>query len=460
MTLESRAARATRSLRGSVASVAPVPVGVVARRHRVSLVSGLAATASLAVAGVALASALSGLDDGVDEAAATVPTTMAPPVTSEPGDAPEPTTPVAAIDHEQTGVVYQLLKTSAEARPHTKFFGSAPPGTIVAASSAFGSASTVVDHTGTFVLAVTFTDPPPGVEFPVTVRVGDETRVFPFTWTWDPSAVAVTAEQTFGSSSVPPPYEIFYGTAAPGAIVTASSPYGSGQATAGAKGEWVLKLFFSGAPSGQPFTVNVRVGSQSFSFPFTWTQSTTTTTKPQQQAPASFTVLEVHKDEGQGQWMKILVGGPVGTVVQLTSDHGSSATVTIDDSGKGSVKVFFSGAPKDVSIPVSLKVNGSTHSTYGFTNQWDPADTPITIDVWTEWKVGSAKVKAYGTAPPGTSVSVSTNGYGSANGSAGSDGKYTLLLQLSPVPDPGATVEVTVTVGGEIRNYVFTYDPS
>jgi hypothetical protein len=40
---------------------------------------------------------------------------------------------------------------------------------------------------------------------------------------------------------------------------------------------------------------------------------------------------------------------------------------------------------------------------------------------------------------------VTTNGRGSATGSADDKGTYSIVLQLSPLPEPGAAVEVTVT---------------
>lgn len=449
MTLEPRAARAVQSLRTSVARVEPVGVQAVARRHRRSLVTGLAGALAITLISVVAASALPAFLDRPQEVAAT---------TIPVDEARETPTVIVPGDKEYPGVaaagVFQHNTSSTDSEPFAKFFGAAAPGTVVSVISEYGSASTVVGLMGEFVLKVPFTDPPPGVEFAVTVIVGDDAFTFGFTSLW-PGDVAVTANSTYGSSKSSPPFEIYYGTAPAGTLVTASSPYGSGQATAGDKGDWTLKLFFSGAPSGQAFTVAIDVGGQAFSFPFTWTQTTTTTKAP---ASTSFAVVEVHKDEGQGQWMKFFVTGAYGTKVRATSPYGSSDTVTIDKKGEAWVKVFFSGAPKDQPFTVTLEVNGAKHSTYTFTNTWDPESTPIQIYDPIK-KESEGWIKVHGTAPPGTGVSV-TSPYGNFNGTANDDGKFQMGPLYFDNPPVGESFDVTITVGDKVKVFSFTYQPS
>lgn len=453
MTLEPRAARAVQSLRTSLARVEPVGMQAVARRHRRSLVAGLAGALAITALSVVAASTVPAFLDrqeGRQEAAATtspVDESGKTPAVVVPGDKEYPSVVAAGV--------FQHNTSSTDAEPFAKFFGAAAPGTVVSAISEYGSASTVVGLMGEFVLKVSFTDPPPGVEFPVTVIVGDDAFTFGFTSQRVPADVAVTANHTYGSSTSSPPFEIYYGAAPAGTLVIASSPYGSGQVTAGDKGEWTLKLFFSGAPSGQTFTVAVDVGGHAFSFPFTWTQTTTTTKAP---ASTSFAVVDVHKDEGQGQWMKFFVTGASGTKVRATSPYGSSDTVTIDKNGEGWVKVFLSSAPKDQPFTVTLEVNGSAHSTYTFTNTWDPASTPIQIYDPIK-KESEGWIKVHGTAPPGTGVSV-TSPYGNFNGTANDDGKFQMGPLYFDNPPVGEAFDVTITVGGKAKVFSFTYQPS
>ncbi|MFQ5947293.1 MAG: hypothetical protein ACE5KX_00350 [Acidimicrobiia bacterium] len=84
-----------------------------------------------------------------------------------------------------------------------------------------------------------------------------------------PPPVEFSASQKFGSCAESPPYDVFFGTAAPGTTITISSPYGSGSTTVGTAGKWDRKVIFAGAPYGETFTVTVSDGtghSKSFSF--------------------------------------------------------------------------------------------------------------------------------------------------------------------------------------------------
>ena len=81
--------------------------------------------------------------------------------------------------------------------------------------------------------------------------------------------VGFTANQKYGICGEEVPYDKFWGTAKPGATITASSPYGSASTTAGEKGYWDLKVQFPNAPVGEKFTVTITSsdgGSKSFTF--------------------------------------------------------------------------------------------------------------------------------------------------------------------------------------------------
>jgi hypothetical protein len=454
MTLDTRAAHAARAVRESVAQAAPVPVGVVVRRHRVSLAGAVVGAAAVAALTIAFAAAIpKSVDEVTPDVADSnriVPTEITAPVKPEPG--PDGS-PIGVVDKgypaPPTDGVAQYNTTSTEFHAYTKFFGAAPVGTVVQATSDYGSASTVVGLTGEFVLKVSFTNAPFNVEFPVVVTFGGETHTFGFTSLWDPADTPISAYKSLGGSTSSSPYEVYYGTAPPGATISASSAYGSGSTTANDKGEWSLKIWFSGAPSGQPFTVTVNVAGTTFPFSYTWTQAP---------APTSVSVLWMHKDEGQGQWMKFGISGPAGTVVQATSPYGS-ASITLQGKPEEHLKVFFSGAPLGEAFPVTLKVNGATFgSAYTFTSSWDPANTPISFEVHKDQQ--HPYIKVYGTAPPGTNLSIS-GPYGSISGSVGGNGSFTLKLEMkTPYPPVGEPFDITVTVGDVVQVHSFTYQPS
>ncbi|MCL1593424.1 MAG: hypothetical protein M3132_03615 [Actinomycetia bacterium] len=81
--------------------------------------------------------------------------------------------------------------------------------------------------------------------------------------------VAFTAFQTYGSCAEEIPYDVFYGTAQPGATVKAQSEYGGNSVVANENGKWEMKVEFPEAPSEKPFTVTIKAssgGSHQFSF--------------------------------------------------------------------------------------------------------------------------------------------------------------------------------------------------
>jgi len=83
-------------------------------------------------------------------------------------------------------------------------------------------------------------------------------------------AAPFVAHQTYGSCSEEIPYDIFYGTAEPGAKITASSAYGGNSTTANENGKWEMKVTFPDAPSGKTFNVRIKASTgQSKTFSFT-----------------------------------------------------------------------------------------------------------------------------------------------------------------------------------------------
>ena len=82
------------------------------------------------------------------------------------------------------------------------------------------------------------------------------------------SAGAFSAHQKYGSCGEDPPYDVFSGTAAAGAAISISSPYGSGSAVADEHGSWLVTVYFPTAPSGQTFEVTASDGSNARTFSF------------------------------------------------------------------------------------------------------------------------------------------------------------------------------------------------
>lgn len=93
-------------------------------------------------------------------------------------------------------------------------------------------------------------------------------------WKADHEAVgdiSFSASQKYGTCDEELSYDVFYGKAAPGATVSATSPYGSATTTANEYGKWKLHVEFPDAPVGTPFEVVITDGTSTETFTFTKT---------------------------------------------------------------------------------------------------------------------------------------------------------------------------------------------
>jgi hypothetical protein len=127
-----------------------------------------------------------------------------------------------------------------------------------------------------------------------------------------------------------------------GTVVLRSSPYGSADLVVGESGEFSLKLFFEGAPTGASFPVTLTVGDQEYDFEFTWLWD------PQN--------IEITAFQGYGQseaplpFEKFYGSAPPGTIVTITSAYGSADTVA-GDNGEWFRKVWFEGQAHRRGLP-------------------------------------------------------------------------------------------------------------
>lgn len=149
---------------------------------------------------------------------------------------------------------HQMFGTGSE--PWEKFYGTAPPGTVIEVGSPHGSAR-LVTESHEWRLKVHFEGLSEATSFPIELH-SSTGWAKTFTFTYQPKAVEFTAQQKYGSCNEPEPYDVFLGTARPGSKVTATTVgHGSASTVAGDYGQWDLKLFFTNTIPGQPFTVTV-----------------------------------------------------------------------------------------------------------------------------------------------------------------------------------------------------------
>ena len=90
----------------------------------------------------------------------------------------------------------------------------------------------------------------------------------------EPATVEFTANQQYGSCAEDVPYDVFWGSATPGATVYVVSDFGSGTTTANSDGQWEIRVEFPQAPTGQTFNVVIEAdGGGRGVFTFVNTQS-------------------------------------------------------------------------------------------------------------------------------------------------------------------------------------------
>lgn len=154
--------------------------------------------------------------------------------------------------------------------PFTKFHGTGPAGTTIAATSQFGSADAAVDKNGEWYLKVWFeVSEATTIDVRVTNSLGFD-RVYQFHY--QPAEAKhhdFQVTQLYGSSHESPPFEVFSGRTAPFTWVKAWSEFGWTKVESNAEGWFELKVVFDAAPFDLPFSVEVLDGvgnSATFSF--------------------------------------------------------------------------------------------------------------------------------------------------------------------------------------------------
>jgi hypothetical protein len=151
------------------------------------------------------------------------------------------------------------------------FQGTGAPGSKVTASADYGSADTVVSGSGHWELKLMMSGVP--AQTNVGIRVADAasgtTKDFSVTTSAAPAPKHhFKAHAAYEDCDETPPYNEYWGTAAPGSTVTISSPYGGAQVSVGESGAWSARVEFPSAPVGEKFQVSLTNSQDGHSFTF------------------------------------------------------------------------------------------------------------------------------------------------------------------------------------------------
>lgn len=254
----------------------------------------------------------------------------------------------------------------------------------------------------------------------------------------DVSSKEFTAHQKYGTNGEP--WEKFSGTAAPGTVIELMSKYGNARlVTEGS--EWYMKLHFDGLtePTSFPIVLETSTG-QRMEFTFRY--------KPQ---AVEFSANQKYKTNSE-PWEKFFGTAAPGTVIELGSEYGNARLVT--EGYEWYLKLHFEGLAGPTTFPIVLHT--STGKVMDFMFTYDPKPVGFTANQKYESCSEPEPYSVYfGTATPGTTVTVTTDGHGSGSTVAGDGGGWDLKVFFTNTTY-GEPITVTVADSeGHAKTFAF-----
>ncbi len=355
---------------------------------------------------------------------------------------------------------FQSYGSSDAAEPYDVFYGSAPAGTRVVATSEYGSADATAGEHGEWELKLRFHETPHREPFAIKVKVGDKTFAFSFIWlrgdlettttTTEPEPVTFAVHQWNTSSESPEPYLKVYGTAPAGTHVLLQSEYGASDMVVEGNGEFFLKLWFSPLPpAGVQFPVTLKINHEYYK-----TYYFTSWFDPES---ADITVNQDNtQSDSPEPYAKFYGTAPVGTHIVLQSEYGATDWTTENVNWTG--KLFFSTLPPaGQTFNVTVKINGDVFGTYQFTSWYDPGQVEITAHrSFGQCSESPPYDVYYGTAPAGTTVKITSAYSETVTFTVGETGNWEkkVFFPDSPID---TEIDVKVQVGDTVFHFGFMH---
>ncbi len=176
----------------------------------------------------------------------------------------------------------------------------------------------------------------------------------------EPPTVEFSAHQEYGSSSASPPFDVFYGTAKPGAGIFVESGYGSGRTEATSKGHWEIKVTFPEAPVGKEFRVVIEStdgGRAMFEFH-----------RKGDKVEREFTANQKYGSCGEEVPYDVFFGtADAGERIWVESPYGSGVTEA-NANGHWEIKVEFPKAPPGKVFEVVVEAHNGGRKVFTFVN--------------------------------------------------------------------------------------------
>ena len=348
-------------------------------------------------------------------------------------------------------------------------FGTAGHGETVTVTTTYGSGISTVDNDSEWNLTLTLTDVPDGTKVLARVTFSGSSKYFDFRLerpipppppptdppTEAPAPVGFTATAGSAYLAGSPMKQVWYGTATPGTVITASSEFGSAQATANSNGKWELALKMFEVPGGTDVRVILSANTSENVYEFMLHRPES---EPEP-VPAAFTVNLGAARVGGSPMKQVFYGtGAAGSIVQAQSEFGSAEAV-VSSKGQWEMRLEMYEVPSGSDVGVRL-TNSASESVFEFVLH-QPVSEPVAIDfianaALTESDSNPPFNEYWGKSTTGAVITISSP-YGAAEVTADADGKWAARLEFPNAP-VGETfiVRVTSSKGSAVYEFPLT----
>jgi hypothetical protein len=298
-----------------------------------------------------------GFTDEVVELSVTRPAAEAPEPKPASEPEPKPEEPEQAEPKPPTEEPAPIAFTTHLGSPYNDatymkqgFWGTAPAGAKITASSDWGAVDTTAGPKGEWEMRLVLVDVPDGAVIHVVVRSStggafeyDLVRAEPVPFTSNPGG------SHLGDS---PMKQGFYGTGTPGSVVRAKSEYGANEAVVGADGHWEMGLVMYEVPAGA--VVHVRVTNNATDGVFEYELQ-----RPgDEPEPVAFTAEAAFVEcDSTPPFNEYWGAAPAGATITIASPYGGTS-VTANGEGHWEARVEFPDAPLGETFYVKISSSG------------------------------------------------------------------------------------------------------
>jgi hypothetical protein len=342
-------------------------------------------------------------------------------------------------------------------------FGIAGSGETVTVTTTYGSATSIANDGGEWALTLVLNDVPGGTKVLARVTFSGSSAFFDFRLERPlppppPSPAPVEFTATPGSSNLAgsPMKQVWYGTATPGTVITASSEFGSAQATANSNGKWELALKMFDVPGGTDVRVILSANTSDNVYEFMLHRPE----PAPEPVPSAFTVNLGSARLGGSPMKQVFYGtGAAGSVVHAQSEFGSVEAV-VSPTGQWEMRLEMHGVPSGSDVGVRL-TNSASESVFEYVLH-RPVSEPVAIDftanaALSETDANPAFNEYWGKSTTGAVITISSP-YGSGEVTSDADGKWAARIEFPGAP-VGETfiVRITSSKGTAVYEFPLTH---